>query len=310
MKVLITGATGFIGNQLTHACYERGHELSVLGRRPEAARSQFPFLEQAYYWETGAGYPPQEALEWAEAVIHLAGENIAKGPWNKEQKEKIFYSRQKGTQHLMEKIAELAPTQLHTVISASAEGYYGDRGDERLTEYSAPGETFLAEVCRAWEEALFEANTQQSLRKVALRTGLVLGHGGVFEKMKGSFKLGLGATMGSGNQWMSWIHEKDLIRLYLEVLENAQWEGPINAVAPHPVTNHEFTKTFGQALNRPTFLRMPKRIAKILMGDMSELMLASKRVEPYRALEHGFEFHFNTLEEALRDLIQEKAQAA
>jgi uncharacterized protein (TIGR01777 family) len=244
-----------------------------------------------------------EKLATADAVVHLAGENIANGRWNNDKKRRIRESREAGTRFLAESIARLQERP-KVLLCASAIGYYGDRGDEELTEQSSPGMGFLPEVCIAWESACRPA-AEAGVRVVNLRIGLVLSRdGGALRKMLLPFKLGAGGVVGGGKQWWSWIALDDLVRAMQQILTNEQLQGPVNGTAPQPVTNREFTKTLGKAISRPTIFPMPAFAARLALGEMAnELLLASARVFPRRLQESGFKFQFPELEAALRHVL-------
>lgn len=297
MKVLVSGASGLIGSALVPFLTTGGHTVTRLVRaqpRPEAAAVQ---------WDPLAGRVELASLEGMDAVVHLAGENIAAGRWTPERKARIRESRVRGTTTLCDALAQLSqPPQV--LVSASAIGYYGDRGEEVLREDSAPGTGFLAEVCRAWEDATASA-VQKGIRVVQLRIGVVLSPtGGALARMLTPFKLGAGGIIGSGKQYMSWIGIDDLVGAIAHALTTDTLHGPVNAVAPRPVTNAEFTQTLGRVLRRPTWLPMPAFAARLAFGEMADaLLLASARVEPARLLASGYAFRHPDLEAALRHLL-------
>jgi hypothetical protein len=243
-------------------------------------------------------------LEGIDATVHLAGENIAARRWTPAQKAKIRESRVGGTRLLAETLAKLRKPP-RTLVCASAIGFYGDRSDQRLNEDSPPGTGFLADTCREWEAAARPA-VEQGIRVVHLRTGLVLAsQGGALAKMLPPFRLGIAGIIGSGRQYMSWISLGDLVAVISYALSNETQRGPVNAVAPNPVTNYEFTKTLGRVLRRPTLFPMPAFAARLAFGEMADgLLLASTRVEPKRLLDCGFRFRFPELEAALVQAVQ------
>ncbi len=294
MKVLVTGSTGFIGSALVAALTAAGHQVTRLVRRPAGAGE--------VRWDIEAGTIDAGGLEGHDAVVHLAGENIA-GRWSAAKKQRIRDSRVNGTRLLAEALAKLS-RRPRTLICASAIGYYGNRGDEKLRENSPPGRGFLAESCVAWEAAAKPA-ADASLRVVHLRIGVVLHPaGGALKQMLLPFKLGLGGVVGSGQQYMSWIALDDLIGIFQHALANDSLRGPANSVAPNPVTNREFTKTLGNVLSRPTIFPMPAFAARLAFGEMAdELLLSSTRVEPVRLSASGFRFAHPQLEPALRHLL-------
>ncbi len=305
MKVLITGATGFIGKRLARALSSDGHGLVILSRNPEQARSAFPFPVAAFGWRPEREIPQAEAFIGVDAVVHLAGEGIANRRWSASQKKKIHDSRILGTRHLIQ-MMKLLQDRPKTLVSASAVGYYGYHGDEELTEQSPSGTGFLAEVCRDWEK---EAETAllDGLRLVKVRIGVALGpEGGMLKRLLPLFKLGLGGPVGLGKQWISWIHADDLARLILFALKNTALKGAVNGVAPNPVTNAQFSKALGKALRRPAFFIAPPFGIKLAFGEMAELILGSQRVKPQAALASGFQFAYPAIEGALAEICQKK----
>lgn len=260
-------------------------------------------------WGPDQGSVATPGLEGMDAVVHLAGENIATGRWTAAKKTRIYNSRVQGTRLLCEALAQLInPPKV--LVSASAIGYYGDRGDRVLREDSPPGDDFLAHVCRAWEEAV-EPARQRGIRVVNMRFGIVLSPaGGALSKMLTPFKIGLGGVIGSGEQYMSWIALDDVVGAIHHALGTETLQGPVNTVAPQPVTNREFTKTLGRVLGRPTLIPMPAFAARAAFGEMADaLLLASTRVDATKLRESDYAFRFADLESALRHLLG-KAGAA
>lgn len=298
MRVLVTGASGLIGGTLVGSLREDGHEAVRLVRLEPSSESEIRWDPQAGTVDAGDA----AALNGLDAVVHLAGENIA-GRWNGKKKARILESRSRGTRLLAETIAGLSQRP-KVLVSASAIGYYGDRGDERLREESDNGSDFLAEVCRSWEEATRPA-AESGIRVAMLRFGPVLsGAGGALAQMLTPFRLGLGGTIGSGTQYMSWVSLEDAVGAIQHAIETETLEGPANVVSPNPVTNREFTKTLGRVLGRPTVLPMPAAVARLLFSEMADaLLLSSARVEPARLLETGYEFRYPELEGALRHAL-------
>lgn len=292
--VVIAGASGLVGSALSTALAARGHRVTPLVRRVPQSGS----LE--IYWDPSSGDIDAGRLEGADAVVNLAGETIAGGRWTPARKKAIAESRILGTRLLAETVVRLR-TPLPVFISASAVGYYGHRGEERVTEDSPPGCGFLPDVCRQWEYATAAAR-DAGVRVVLLRIGMVLSaRGGVLARLLTPFRLGLGGPVGSGRQWMSWIGLSDLVQTIEHLLADDAMSGPVNAVTPHPVTNAEFAATLGQVLCRPAFLRMPALAVNLLFGEMGrELLLASTRVEPSRLERAGFRFAHPDLASALR----------
>ncbi|NOT54997.1 MAG: TIGR01777 family protein [Deltaproteobacteria bacterium] len=292
MKILMTGSSGLVGSALIPVLREAGHEVTKLVRSA-------PKSADEVQWDPQIGIRELTRLEGMDAVIHLAGENIAAGRWNADQKARIRESRVRGTQTLCHALTQLAlPPKV--LLSASALGFYGDRGEEVLSEESAAGRGFLSEVCVAWEAATQPAE-KSGLRVVLLRIGIVLSPtGGPLAKMALPFKLGLGGVIGSGQQYMSWIALDDLIGAITHALTTEAVRGPLNCVAPHPVTNREFTKTLGGALRRPTIFPVPAFVLRLMLGEMAdELLLSGARLEPKRLLETQFQFRYPRLDEAL-----------
>jgi uncharacterized protein (TIGR01777 family) len=301
MKILVTGSHGLVGSALAKVLKRDGHQVFALVRRPPRSDSEFE-------WYPDDGELPLGQLEGLEAVVHLAGESIAQGRWTAEKKQRIRDSRVMGTELLSKSLAQLnQPPKI--LINASAIGYYGDRGDEILTEESTPGTDFLAQVCVDWERAT-EPAVAQGVRVVNLRIGIILSSdGGALRKMLTPFKLGLGGRLGNGKQYMSWVVLDDVIATIKLALANDATRGPINLVAPNPVTNAEFTKTLGKALSRPTLLPTPAFAVKLAFGDMADaLLLSSQRVEPARLKGLEYQFQYATLDQALRYVLTKKAQ--
>lgn len=291
MRILVTGSSGLIGAALIDSLRKGGHQAVAMVRRP----TNKPGEAQ---WNPNAVDPAP--FEGADAVVHLAGENIGAGRWTPERKKLIVDSRIDGTRNLAQSIAA-AGRKPKVLVSASAIGFYGNRGDELLNESSPSGTGFLAEVAAAWEAAARQAE-QAGIRVVAPRIGVVLsGYGGALPKMALPFRMFMGGRVGNGRQWMSWIALEDLIRLIVFAIENSSVRGPVNAVAPQAVTNDEFTRTLGHVLHRPTYFPAPAFAVRLAMGTemADELLLSSTRVEPAVALASGFRFEYPQLHLAL-----------
>ncbi len=306
MRMLITGATGFVGDRLLERL---PGEFVVLSRNAERAKKQLARPAAAVYsWNATEEEPPAAAFEGVEAVIHLAGEPVAEGRWTEEKKRRLMESRRLGTRHLVAAIGKLAEKP-RVLVSASAVGYYGSRGEEPLTEAAAPGDDFLAQICIAWEQEAAAAE-QYGLRVTNPRIGIVLGPGGgALKAMLPPFKLGAGSPLGSGQQYMPWIHRDDLVSQLLYAVENEALRGPFNAVAPNPVTNREFSKLLGKVLGRPVFLpAVPGFVLKLMIGGFAEVLLGSQRVLPARLEELGFAFQYTELEPALREILGKRAE--
>jgi uncharacterized protein (TIGR01777 family) len=302
MNILITGATGFVGRRLCEMLHQAGHTVRALSRDSVAAKQRVPLLKEVFPWNPLQELPPLQAFEGCDAVINLAGESIA-GRWTAPKKQLIRDSRVLGTKNLVNALAQLS-SRPKVLISASAIGYYGDRGEETLTEDAAPGSDFLAQVCRDWENEALKAESL-GMRVVRLRIGLVLGRGGgTLQALLPLFRVGLGGPLGSGRQWWSWIHRDDLCRLIVQILANENVSGPINATAPQPVRQKEFAQVLGRVLRRPAFLPTPAFALKIALGEFADGILASQRVLPRRAQEMGYRFQFEELEGALREILQ------
>lgn len=305
MRVTITGGTGFIGRALARRLIEAGHAVSVTARqRPTDLDGSIAFAP----WDVLSGDPPLEVIRDVDAVVHLAGEPVAQR-WTAATKARIRASRVEGTRRLVSALSglERCPAVL---VAASAIGIYGDRGDAWLTEASPPGRGFLAEVAGAWERESAEAEAL-GVRVVRLRIGIVLGReGGALARMLPLFRMGLGGQLGSGRQWMSWIHLDDLVGLIVWALGVGALRGPVNAVAPEPVTNREFTRRLAAALGRPAWFRVPALALRLLYGEMGSVLLESQRVYPEAALRAGFTFRHAELSGALRDLLSGAAATA
>lgn len=297
MRILITGATGLVGTALQKSFVEKGYELLL------ASRSE-PKSESYIQWSIEDGFAEHEKLEGLDAVVHLAGESVNGLRWTDEKKKAIRDSRVFGTRALVKALSQLK-TRPKVLVAASAIGFYGERGDEELSESSTAGDTFLAEVAREWEGEARRAE-DAGIRTVLLRTGIVLSKdGGALGTMLLPFKLGVGGVVGGGKQWMSWISLDDQIAAINFAIENENIRGAVNAVAPNPVTNEEFTKTLGEVLYRPTFLPLPEFVVSMALGEMGDaLLLASTRVLPKRLEDAGFKFQYPELKSALENAVK------
>jgi uncharacterized protein len=298
MKILISGSHGLVGSALIKSLIVQGHEVIRLVRHARTVGA--PEIE----WLPDSGRIDKAQLEGLDAVVHLAGENIGEGRWTSEKKRAILESRVKGTSLLSETLATLQRPPA-VLLSASAIGYYGNRGDELLTESSTPGDDFLAHVCKEWEKATTPA-AEKGIRTVLTRFGIILDeHGGALAKMLTPFRMGIGGRVGNGKQWMSWVALPDVVGAIQFLIHDRFVNGPVNVVAPVPVTNAEFTKTLGSVLSRPTFLPVPAFGVRLAFGsEMADsLLLSSQKVEPAVLKERGFAFNFVRLEPALKHIL-------
>jgi uncharacterized protein len=295
LKVLITGSSGLVGGALVSALRASGHDVKRLVRGKVTAPDQIS-------WNPAEPLAP-ESVSGFDAVIHLAGESIA-ARWTEAKKRRIVESRVPATRHLATALSKAQPRP-RLFICASAIGYYGNRGDEILSEDSASGQGFAAELCRQWEAAAQSVATA-GIRVVQIRTGIVLSAaGGALAKMLPPFRMGVGGNVGNGRQWMSWIDLRDVVGAIQHLLKTDSVSGPVNMVSPHPVRNAEFTKTLASALHRPAIFPMPAFAARLAFGQMAdELLLASQRVQPANLLASGYVFQWPDLGPSLRDILQ------
>lgn len=304
MKIFMTGGTGFVGRILTRAFLQQGYEVTVLTRRIQGARPVEPGLSFVQGDPTVAG-AWQQAVAEHDAIVNLAGTSIF-GRWTKERKRSIRTSRILTTQNLVDALSS-EKNRPRALLSTSAVGYYGFRGDEILDEESPPGEGFLAELSQEWESEARKAEPL-GVGVTILRFGVVLGRGGgALEQMAAPFKKYLGAQLGSGRQWFSWVHEHDLAAIYLHLLRSGAIRGPVNCTAPHPARNEEMTLALGAALQKPVFLpRVPAFFLRTILGEFASALVEGQRVVPRRLLESGFQFRFPRIGEALNDLLQSR----
>lgn len=297
MKVLITGSTGLLGKDLQKSFTEKGYDMLLASRKE-------PTDDNHIQWSIEEGFADPEKLEGIDVVVHLAGENVSGLRWTDEKKKAIRDSRVLGTRNVVDAISKLK-NKPKVLVASSAIGFYGERGEEEVTESSAAGDNFLAGVCKEWEAESRRAE-DAGIRTVLLRTGIVLSKdGGALATMLTPFKLGVGGVVGSGKQWMSWISLEDEIAVINYVIENENIRGAVNAVSPNPVTNHDFTKTLGDVLYRPTFLPLPEFAVSMIFGEMGDaLLLASTKVMPKRLEDAGFEFKHPNLKEAIENAVK------
>jgi uncharacterized protein len=299
MRAAVTGATGFVGRHLLKLL----ERPNVLSRNVDQTRRDLAtFNANAFSWNPITEEPPPAAFEGVDAVFHLAGDPIAEGRWSAAKKERIRDSRVLGTRHLVDTLGKLQ-RRPSVLVSASAVGCYGSRGDEILDESSSPARGFLADLCVAWEQEARRA-AEFGIRVVCIRTGVVLGDGGALAKMLPPFRLGLGGPLGNGKQWMPWIHVDDLAALYLHAAENTACSGPLNGVSPNPVTNKEFTKRLASVLHRSAFLPAPYFALRLAFGEFAQVLFDSQRVVPKAAEACGFRFQHPDLTEALQSILE------
>jgi uncharacterized protein len=301
VRVLVTGASGMIGSAVCDSLLARGEEVVGLSRDPQRARQTNPTVSW-HAWQPASERPPEAALEGADAVINVVGEEINQR-LTPAAKERIHDSRVRATKNLVDGIAA-ASDGPRALVSQAAVGYYGDRGETIIDESTPPGSEWLSTLVVEWEEAARVAE-QAGVRVVVLRTGLYLDPtGGLLKQLLPIFKLGAGGPLGGGDQYMPWIHRDDEVALLIWAATNPEVSGTLNATAPNPVTNREFSKTLGRVLRRPAVAPAPKLALRLMRGDeLTEAILSSLRVAPRRALDLGYEFRFTELEPALRDLL-------
>jgi len=295
MKTLITGASGLVGNALVDYLFKNGHSIQCLKRNADPNNNTF--------WATQS--IPAKTESTFDAVIHLAGKNVAQGRWSVRKKNDILMSRVNGTRELIDYIS-LLPQKPKVFLCASAVGFYGNRGDEILDESSSPGDGFLADVCRQWEGETLRLNNM-GVRVVNLRFGMILSpKGGALKKMVPPFRMRLGGIIGSGKQYISWISIRDLVKIVDFIITRENIKGPVNMVSPIQVTNRQFTESLGKTLNRPTLFKVPAILAKLLFGQMAdEMLLTSTRVTPKVLLESGYEFIDQSLDAVLSHCTQD-----
>jgi len=297
--ILITGATGMLGNDLIQSLTARGHRVSVLARKPQNIENA-----NVYLWDVYKGEIDIACLAGVDTIIHLAGENISKEKWSEQRKKEIIDSRVLSARLLFQTLAN-HKNQVKSFISAAATGYYGDSGEEIMTETATPGKDFLADSCIQWEDAADEGITM-GLRVVKIRTGVVLSkEDGALPAMAKPIKFFAGAPLGSGKQWVSWIHLEDITKIYIHAVEHKEMHGAYNACAPFPVTNKTLTKAIAKKLQRPVWpFSVPEKVMKMILGEMSAIVLNSNNVSAQKLLSTGFIFNYTTLEEALNDIYR------
>jgi uncharacterized protein (TIGR01777 family) len=303
MKILITGATGFVGKKLTKKLLGMGHEIHILTIYKQKAKKIFPEAAvSAFEWKNNLELPPLESITGINGVIHLMGENIAAKRWSEEQKRVLKESRVDSTKNLISLIEQNLNTPLDFFISASAIGIYPVNSTKVLTEESNLGHSYLAELCKMWEEAT--SGLSKTKRKVIIRTGVVLEkNDGALKKMLPPFQMGLGGPIGNGNQMMSWIELDDLVDLYINAATDSRYSGIFNGVAPSPVSNFDFTKALGHAIHRPTIFPVPTLPLKLAFGEMASVILDSQSIISKRLPEVGFHFKYETVDSALNAIF-------
>jgi uncharacterized protein (TIGR01777 family) len=299
MRVTLTGASGLIGTKLVRALTARGDDVTVLSRDP--ARTSAALSVAAEAWQPTEEPAPAAALRGRDAIVHLAGERVDQR-WSESARRAIRASREAGTRNLVDGLRGAEPRP-DVLVSSSAVGYYGPRGDEVVDEATGPGGDFLGEVCAAWEREAERAE-ELGMRVVRVRTGVVLDRrGGALARMLTPFRAGVGGPVAGGEQYMPWIHADDLVGIYLAAIDGGHWSGPVNATAPEPVTNRDFSRALGRALHRPAVMPIPGTALRLLYGEMAEIVTEGQRAVPRRALELGYGFAHPDLDEALRDAL-------
>lgn len=302
MRVLITGGSGLVGTALVRELEDAGHRCDILSRAPERSQQKFD-QAQVFSWDTRSVEPLLDLMQGADAVVHLAGENIGAGRWTERRKRLIRDTRVDSTQAIVDAMLK-APTPPAVLLQASAVGYYGPRGNEEIAEDTPAGDDFLATLCRDWEEAS-ERVSAAGVRRAVVRSGLVLSaEGGVLPRMALPYRLFVGGPAGDGRQWIPWIHLADEVAAIRFLLEEEGAEGAFNLTAPNPVTNREFGRDLGKALHRPSLLPVPALVLRAVLGELADLVLTGQRAVPRRLLELGFRFRFPDLEAALEDLLK------
>lgn len=305
MKILLTGASGFVGKRVAKALVEENHQLVVLSRSRRRLTQEFPYPCEVVEWSDRKAPLPSNLFENVDGVIHLMGAPIFGRFWTKKYMQEIHDSRVE-TANILVQHALSTKASLRFWISASAIGFYGDRGDEWLNEKSSPGKDFLSEVCQKWENSATEASLTLSCRWAVVRIGLVLGDEGILKMLSPLFRLGLGGRLGSGRQWMSWIDGMDLARLFLYLVTREDLQGVFNGVSPDPVTNEEFTRQLVKKISPLKPLMgppVPRFILNIFQGERAKVILASQRVAPERALDSGFTYRWPQLEKSLNHIL-------
>ena len=305
MKIILTGATGLVGNNLFPKLDNEKHQIIIFSRNPERAEKILPGAAEYVYFDYNKPGSWQKYLENSQAVIHLAGANLAGKRWSDSYKKVIYDSRIVSTKRIVQAIGECT-AKPKVFIHSSAVGIYGDRGDEELTESSLKGNDFLANLCSDWESEAKEVE-KLNVRRVSLRIGIVLSkEGGALKQFITPFKLFLGGPLGNGKQWFPWIHIDDLTNIILFSLKNESIKGAVNCASPGIVTMKDFANTLGRALKRPAIFSAPKFALKIIIGEMADAIVAGQKIAVDKLLDTGFQFEFENLEEALKDLLKKQ----
>ncbi len=306
MRILVSGSTGFLGTAAIEALEREGHAIARLVRPGTSRGKAAGGAGQTVAWDPVAGTFDAAAAEGADALVHLAGASIAGGRWNASRKNLLRTSRVEATRHLMGALGKLQRPP-RVIVGASAIGYYGSRGDETLTEASAPGNDFLAAVCQEWERETARG-AEFGARVTSLRFGIILAaHSGALPKMLTPFKLGVGGRLGTGRQWMSWVTLEETVRVVQFVLENASLSGPVNVVAPNPVRNSEFTRVLAKTLRRPALFPAPAFALRLALGEMADgLLLSSQKVIPANLSNAGYQFQQPELANAMGKVLRKK----
>tara|TARA_Y100000780_G_scaffold232412_1_gene263629 strand:+ start:33668 stop:35029 length:1362 start_codon:yes stop_codon:yes gene_type:complete len=298
LKVLVTGATGFVGKKICRKLILAGYQLVISTRSKKRTEKDFPYPAEIIEWDYANQDFDAKHLEGVDSVIHLMGESIASGRWTSDRKERLYKSRIESTNKIVKAIHQ-SPS-VKSFLAASAVGYYPFSDQEGFDESAKPGDSFLANLCVDWEKA--SENLPSKVRRCVFRLGMVLGHGGAMEKLESLFSYGLTSPLGSGKQWMSWIAIEDLVDIFFKALTEESFHGVYNAVSPHPVRNKEFHKSLAKSFSRPLLPSTPSFILKTVLGEMSQVVLGSQKVLPKRLLEQGFSFRRRTLEECFQHL--------
>ena len=302
-KIIVTGATGLIGRKICSKLLEQGNEITIFTRNPEAAKKVMIGAKKYVKWNYNKPEEWKDYLNETDSVIHLAGTNLGSKRWNYEFKKELFNSRIESTRQLVNTIRNCGNKPI-SFITASAVGFYGDRGDEVLIEKSNPGKDFLSNLCSEWEKEA-EKIEDQNVRRVSLRIGLTLSNeGGVLKKFLPPFKIFLGGPLGNGKQWFPWIHIEDLINILIHTIKTESLQGPLNIASPGIVRMNDFATSLGKVLQRPSFFQVPKFILKIAVGEFANAIVSGQKVSVTKLLNSGYEFKFADLENALKNLLE------